>query len=143
MRSIDVQITKAKIESFGVSFNEEGLPDVTATIALLTADSKKISTFQVATYSWQTNNFKLPPEMIMPIAAIAHDLEEIVIAKCNAQLGRLEKPKEEVIVGNSKVEDAFAKPNHIDDLRQEEKNIHEEIVETPLGEEIDGGLMEQ
>ena len=131
MRSIDLQITKGKIESIGISFNETGLPDLTATVALFTADDKKISTFNIATYSWNTNRFDIPLSMVRNITDISLQVEEIVMNHCKAALGRLEAPK--------------AEPSHGSDLRKAEPAAEAEVtsVETPLGEKIDAGTEEE
>ncbi len=93
MRQIDVQITKGQIESFHVTM-EDNLPEVSATVALFTADNKKITTFSISTQKWCEPKFELPIEMIDPILAIAERLERIVIMECNRKLQRIEAPKE-------------------------------------------------
>jgi hypothetical protein len=90
MNKIDIQITKAGINSFSVEFNEGvDLPSVSATINLYTPNNKKISTFSIGTRSWNDNKFDLPVNMIEPIKQIAYQLEKIVTIKCNAALGLL------------------------------------------------------
>jgi hypothetical protein len=89
LKAIDIQINQAKIKSFEVSFNEEGLPDVTARIALLTGN-KEISSFTLSTESWQTKNtFELPTGVINPIKKIGEELETILIRQCSAAIGQL------------------------------------------------------
>jgi hypothetical protein len=92
MRKIDISINQAKLLSFDISFNEEELPDVTATIALLSGN-KQISTFSLSTKSWQDKVFELPITMIQPIKDIAKDLEVILIRECSASLGQLKSGK--------------------------------------------------
>jgi len=92
MKKIDIQITKAQIESYSVEL-VDGLPDVTATISLYTANNKKISTFALSTKSWQDCSFNLPPQMIPDIKNIASRLEEILIRECKKQLMMLPAPK--------------------------------------------------
>lgn len=92
MKKIDIQINQAKITGFEVQFNEEGLPDVSATIGLLSG-SKQISTFTLSTKSWQDKVFELPISMIEPIKNISKDLETILILECSASLGQLKSGK--------------------------------------------------
>ena len=103
MKKIDVQITKAQIESFSVAL-EDNLPLVNATIALYTAGSKRISSYSISSRSYHTSKFELPLEMIDPIMKIARRLEAIVTMECNKSMSMIEvKPdvppkKEEPVV---------------------------------------------
>lgn len=130
-RSIDIQITKGKIESFSVELKED-LPVVTATVGLFTADNKKISSFSIGSANWMNDKFEVPPEMIQPILDISQDLERIVMNRCNSMMGRLEAPKPEK---EKKVEPINITPMDID----LSKGPTYEEVETPLGEQIDNG----
>lgn len=91
MRQIDVQITKGQIESFHVNM-VDNLPEVSATVALFTADNKKITTFSISSQKWCDPKFEVPIEMIQPILSIAERLERIVILECNRKLQRIEAP---------------------------------------------------
>jgi hypothetical protein len=113
-RAIDIQITKGKIESFSVDLSGD-FPTVMAGVGLYTADDKKISSFSIGSASWNSERFEIPADMIQPILDISQDLERIVMIKCNSMMGRLANP---------------------------EKEIKPEVVETPLGEQIDGGAEE-
>lgn len=130
MRQIDVQITKGQIESFAVTL-KDNIPDVSAQVSLFTADGKKISTFTIGTQGYHDSKFELPLEMIQPILQIADRLERIVILECNRKLGRLEAPKEvkqvEIPAKVDEKDGSFIIPEQT------------ENVETPLGEQIDGG----
>ena len=93
MKTIDIQINQAKIESFGVTLNSDGrVPDVNATIALLSG-TKQISTFSLHTQKYYSSGvpFDLPVNMIEPIVDIAKQLEVILVAECNRQLKQLPK----------------------------------------------------
>ena len=79
MKKIDIQITKAKINSFSVELKED-LPVVSATIGLLTEGGKQITTYTIYSQNWnEDQKFDLPIEMIIPIKTIMDDLEKIVV----------------------------------------------------------------
>lgn len=85
MKKIDIKITKATITGFTVTLKEDK-PDVSATISLLTAGGKTITSYNVSTDAWnEVNKFILPPEMIFPILEISNKLEEIVTGHCKQQ----------------------------------------------------------
>jgi len=94
MKKIDVQITKGQIKSFSVELRDD-LPEVTASVALFTADNKEITTFSVTTATYCNNNFELPIQMIEPIKEIASRLEAIVMQQCNKALGRIESKEKQ------------------------------------------------
>jgi len=80
---IDIHISEGKLESFNVTMNEDGLPDLTATIALYTAHGKKITTFSVGTESWRGDtDMKLPIATIPAIQKIAEEIEQATILSC-------------------------------------------------------------
>lgn len=88
MKTIDIQINQAKIIGYDVCFNEDGLPDLTATIGLFSGN-KQISTFSLSTKSWNDKVFELPVTVINPIKKIAEELETILIRECSSALGQL------------------------------------------------------
>ena len=88
MNKIDISINQAKIIGYEVRFNEDEMPDLTATIGLF-AGNKQISTFSLSTKSWEDKVFELPVSVINPIKKIAGELETILIRECSASLGQL------------------------------------------------------
>ena len=92
MRTIRVDINNAKIENFVVGLGNDK-PEVTATVGLY-AGIRKITTFTIATTSWNDLKFQLPPDMVPPILAIADELEKILVQKATELLALLEPPKD-------------------------------------------------
>lgn len=89
MRKININITKAQIERFTITLNDER-PEVNATISLTTEGGQKIAEYSISTNAWQDENkFELPPEMIFPIRGMMDELERVVIAHCNEKQLRL------------------------------------------------------
>lgn len=84
MRKLDIQITKAKLLSFDVSFDEDKEQiNVSATIGLMTETGKKITNYTVNSNSWRDEDkFVVPISMIAPIQTIAKELERIVTLHC-------------------------------------------------------------
>lgn len=90
MKAIDIQINQARIDSYSVTLNEDGVPGVSASIKLLSGE-KEISSFSLHTQSWCSSGvrFELPADMIRPIVEISKQLEVILVRECNKQLKRL------------------------------------------------------
>jgi len=84
MRTIkNIKIENAELESFSVSLGKEK-PEVNATIALMTAGGKKITSYTISTGSWNDEQkFELPLEIIAPILGIAEILEGVVAEHCD------------------------------------------------------------
>lgn len=89
MKKIDIRLTKAQVTGYAVVLGE-GLPEVTATIALYTSAGKEVSKFSLSTNTWQDLHFDLPIEMIPDIKAIADRFEVILLRECNKSLKLLE-----------------------------------------------------
>lgn len=82
MQTLNINISKAKIEGFQVTL-EDDAPIVSATISLLTEGGKKITSYFISSKHWQENlKFNIPIEMIPPIIEISKALEKIVTAHC-------------------------------------------------------------
>lgn len=82
MKKLDINITQATLKSYTVEL-KEGKPEVSATIELLTAGGMAVTTYTVATDSWQDKNkFELPMQAIMPIIELAKVLETVTVEKC-------------------------------------------------------------
>ncbi|MHB8362862.1 MAG: hypothetical protein ACYDBX_04565 [Patescibacteria group bacterium] len=86
MKELQINITKAKIKSFHVDLRDD-LPEVSASIALLTENGQEITTYQISTQSYygKETKFDVPAKMIQPILKIAESLEEIVTEHCKNQ----------------------------------------------------------
>lgn len=96
MKRLDIQITKAALESFSVELRE-GKPRVTASIALLTEGGKKITDYTISTNHWEDEQkFDLPMECIEPIVVIARQLEAVVTRHCRDTQRTIEAKSREV-----------------------------------------------
>lgn len=96
MRKINIEITKAQLESFTIGFdvNEDKIvPEVSASLGLLTENGKKISQYSISSGKWANNKFTLPIEMFSPIMEIAEQLEVIVTKHCRENQLSLNAPK--------------------------------------------------
>ena len=91
MKKIDIQITNAIIKSFSVELAEKK-PEVSASIALLTAGGKEITTYTVSTSSWNDENkFELPISMMPPIIDIMKKMETVITKHCRENQLQLTK----------------------------------------------------
>jgi hypothetical protein len=83
MRKININITNARIVSFGVKLNEDK-PEVEASIALMTDGGQTITTYSISTDGWREDaKFELPNDIIPPIMEILKDLEVIATRHCH------------------------------------------------------------
>lgn len=90
MQTLNISISKAQLDGFQVTL-EDNMPQVTATISLLTAGGKKVTSYSIASNHWQDNlKFQVPLEMIPPILSIAEALEKIVTDHCQSTALKLE-----------------------------------------------------
>ena len=90
MKKINIQITKARIKSFGVDLDED-TPRVSATIGLYTEGGREITSYSVSSNSWdEDKKFDVPIEMISPILDIAKSLEVVLVKHCKDQCKLLE-----------------------------------------------------
>jgi hypothetical protein len=82
MKKIDIKISKAQIENFMVILNNEAIPDVHVTVALISDNGKKITSFSLASNHYQEEKkFDLPMGLHMPILEIMKELEKVVVAR--------------------------------------------------------------
>ena len=96
MKKLNIEITKAQIEGFSVSFND-GKPDISCTIGLYTDSGKKISVYSLGTNQWEEEKkFELPIEMIEPIMKVAFQLEGIVVRHCKKGQKVIKAPSKKV-----------------------------------------------
>jgi hypothetical protein len=96
MKKIDIQITKGAIKGFAVEM-ADGLPQVTATVALFTEGGKEVTTYSISTHTYYgTNTFELPAQMIAPIKEITARLEAVLIHERNKSM-HLQEVKPEAL----------------------------------------------
>ena len=76
MRKIKIEISKARIESYSITFDEADKINISTTIGLYTEQNKKITTYSLSTESWnKETQVELPLEVIDPIKKIGQALE--------------------------------------------------------------------
>lgn len=97
MKKLNIEITKAQLTGYKVDFDDEdGHPQVYATIALLTANGRKITDYTIYTDSYSDQNkFELPLGVINPIFEIGKQLEAIVTKHCKDSQLALSAPTDE------------------------------------------------
>ncbi len=99
MKKLDINITKAQLSYFSVLLNEEGRPQVQATLSLLTEGGKKITDYSIHTNTWQEENkFELPMEAIRPMAELGKILERVAAQHCRDSQKAIAAPKSEETV---------------------------------------------
>lgn len=82
MKQLNINITKAQLKSYTVEL-KDGKPEVSATIELYTEGGMAVTTYTVATDSWNDKNkFDLPIAAIAPIIDLAKALESVTVNKC-------------------------------------------------------------
>lgn len=82
MRTINIEISKARLENFMVQFDSEGKMDLGATLGLYTEQGKKVSTYTMNTQNYYQNKFELPLSVIDPVHKIALEIEKIATQMC-------------------------------------------------------------
>lgn len=88
-REIRIEITRARLVSFSVTL-KDGMPDVSATIELLTPTGKRVASYSLQTDHWQKDlKFDVPMTALPHIREISNDLERVVIAHCLGSLKQL------------------------------------------------------
>jgi len=99
--AIRVDITEARLTGLVITFPSDALklPDVAATIGLLTPDGKQVATFLIQTDHWQQKlKFELPPSILPSLAVLRDEIGRIVTEKCAAQFLGLPERGMEVAV---------------------------------------------
>lgn len=114
MKSLNIEITKAVLESFRVEL-KDGKPSVHATIALLTPQNKKITTYSVYTDEWHTNSVELPLEAMPLIGDLARILEGVVVRHCHEGQKSLSAPVEDPVSDTQ--DDTIDEPINLDDIQ--------------------------
>lgn len=93
MKKLNIEITQAKLISFGVQLKEDK-PVVSATISLMTAGGKEITDYTIySQYYNQDQQFDLPMTAIAPIRKIMDILEAAVVKHCNNNTAELPAPR--------------------------------------------------
>jgi|GEM_PF-7088678 len=92
MRTIDIQITKAKLMQFTANFNEDDTLDLSATLGLMTEAGQQISTYSLNTRTYYENKFNLPLNVIEPIFEIAKEIENVATNQCKNHHLQLPEP---------------------------------------------------
>ena len=93
MKKLDIAITKAQLVSFDVTA-EEGKPEVSVTLALMTEGGKAITSYSVRTNSWtDKDKIDLPIEALPLIGALARILEGVAVRHCRDSQLALPAPK--------------------------------------------------
>lgn len=95
MKKFNVKITKARIESINIDYENENLPDVCATLGCYTEDDKKITTFNATTKNYYSGiKFKIPVTMVQSLVDLADIIEKIVIKESKKEFLKIAAPKE-------------------------------------------------
>lgn len=96
MRKLNIEITKAQLKSFQVSFDEtKDRPEVSATICLYTEQGKEITQYSIFTDCWnKEQKFELPIDMYSPIYEIGKGLEILVTRHCREGQLSLNAPEQ-------------------------------------------------
>jgi len=94
MKKLSIAITKASLQSFSVSLNEDGTYRVEATIGLMTDGGRKITSYTIYTQHWnKEQEFELPLTCISPIREMAKELEGVVTKHCQDSVLQLSAPE--------------------------------------------------
>ena len=82
MKKLEIAITKAQLVSFDVTA-EEGRPEVSVTLALMTEGGKQITSYSVRTNSWNDKDkIELPMEALPLIGSLSRILENVAVRHC-------------------------------------------------------------
>ena len=99
MRTIDINISWAKLESFSVNFLDNELPRIDATMWLYTRSGKRISEYRISTKDYYGNEtIELSPEIHTHLRKACEILERAAYNKCNWELWLIERPKKNKVV---------------------------------------------
>lgn len=93
MRKLNIEITKAKIESYVVTMGDE-YPSVMVSIGLYTEGGQKITDYNISNNHWEKDkSFDLPVTALKPIIDVAAELERVVVKHCRDAQKQLAAPK--------------------------------------------------
>ena len=70
MRKISIEITKARLTTILIEIKEKGLPEIDATVSLLSFNNKHIAEYKATSGSWKTPKMDLPVEVYFYIKKI-------------------------------------------------------------------------
>ena len=90
MKTIDININRARITSIALQFDDTGKIDLVASAALL-CGNRKIASFNVRTDYGYGNDVKIPfpVDIAEPVAEIAKTVETILVRELNKHLKQL------------------------------------------------------
>lgn len=94
MKKLEINITKATLQSFNISA-KEGKPEVSVTLALLTEGGKAITSYTVMTDAWSDKDkLDLPVSVLPLIGELARILERAAVNHCRDSQLALPAPKQ-------------------------------------------------
>lgn len=103
MRTIDVNITKARLVHVHIMFPEDALklPDVTATIHLFGSNGTKVSEYSLHCSDYhlkhaKDTSFELPYNILPALGRVRDEIEDVIIAHAQSQFKQL-PPAAEVV----------------------------------------------
>lgn len=83
MRTLEINITKAALQSFNVSLDENGQPNVQVTIGLISDGGKPITTYTAMTHAYsEARKMNLPIKAMPLLGELARILEAEAVKKC-------------------------------------------------------------
>ena len=106
MQNVNINITKAEIRSFNVSYDNERNPQLSVTLMLKTDGGKEITTYSISTSSWEPDSSKIdiPNHIYAILPGIEQCLEEVVAKHCEHSTQALEAPDSPDSEGQVEVE---------------------------------------
>lgn len=88
MKKLDINITKAQLESFSLTLNEK--PVINASLGLYTEGGKKITTYAASSNAWdETKKLEIPLEAHALLAKAAKLIEASIVKHCRDSQGML------------------------------------------------------
>lgn len=94
MKKLDINITKATIQSFSVDA-EDGKPVISVTLALMTEGGKVITHYTIDNNSWRSDPLDIPLEAMPIIGSLITVLEGAAVRHCRDSQKALPVPKKE------------------------------------------------
>lgn len=96
MRTIDVNITKARLVNVHIQFPEDALalPSATATIHLFGSNGKKVSEYSLHSDDYHRKynkeiSFDLPDNILPSLGRVRDEIENVIIAHAQSQFKQL------------------------------------------------------
>lgn len=83
MKKLEISITKAHLQGFTITLGDDGTPNVSASIALLTEGGKKITDYTASTYAWdESKKLVVPPEAFSLLGDAGRLIEASIVKHC-------------------------------------------------------------